>query len=196
MFHGVDDHVLYDLGDFVDDYGVDDALRNDLGLLWLVDVDRDGPVRLEAVPLHLDFCHTALATGDDARWIRHASAPRARSSALPSPPTTVALSSSGADRHGLRRKTRPAPVRDIRPSRSERTDTRSPWSAIHPAAASRVRVLACHPMTQQGGPMGRTVGHRARRRMFVGVLALAAPALVAGLPGACEERRPPRLRQT
>jgi len=70
VFQGVDDHVLYDLGDFVDDYRVDDALRNDLGLLWLVDVDRDGPVRLEAVPLHLDFCHTALATGDEARWIR------------------------------------------------------------------------------------------------------------------------------
>jgi poly-gamma-glutamate capsule biosynthesis protein CapA/YwtB (metallophosphatase superfamily) len=70
VFHGVDDHVLYDLGDFVDDYRVDDALRNDLGLLWLVDVDRDGPSRLEAVPLHLDFCHTAVATGDEAGWIR------------------------------------------------------------------------------------------------------------------------------
>jgi poly-gamma-glutamate capsule biosynthesis protein CapA/YwtB (metallophosphatase superfamily) len=70
VFHGVDDQVLYDLGDFVDDYRVDDTLRNDLGLLWLVDVDRDGPSRLEAVPLHLDFCRTALATGDDARWIR------------------------------------------------------------------------------------------------------------------------------
>ena len=70
VFHGVDDRVLYDLGDFVDDYRVDDTLRNDLGLLWLVDVDRDGPSRLEAVPLHLDFCHTAVATGDEARWIR------------------------------------------------------------------------------------------------------------------------------
>jgi hypothetical protein len=27
-------------------------------------------VRLEAVPLRLDFCHTRLATGEDARWIR------------------------------------------------------------------------------------------------------------------------------
>jgi poly-gamma-glutamate synthesis protein (capsule biosynthesis protein) len=71
VFHGVDDHVLYDLGDFVDDYAVDRVLRNDLGLLWLVDLDDDGtPTRLEAVPLRLDFCYTRLATGDDAAWIR------------------------------------------------------------------------------------------------------------------------------
>jgi poly-gamma-glutamate capsule biosynthesis protein CapA/YwtB (metallophosphatase superfamily) len=70
VFHGVDDHVLYDLGDFVDDYRVDPQLRNDLGLLWLVDLDRQGPARVEAVPLHLDYCVTRLATGDNARWIR------------------------------------------------------------------------------------------------------------------------------
>ncbi len=71
VFHGVDDHVLYDLGDFIDDYAVDRVLRNDLGLLWLVDLDDDGnPTRLEAVPLRLDFCYTRLATGDDAAWIR------------------------------------------------------------------------------------------------------------------------------
>jgi poly-gamma-glutamate capsule biosynthesis protein CapA/YwtB (metallophosphatase superfamily) len=70
VFHGVDDRVLYDLGDFVDDYRVDPELRNDLGLLWLVDLDRDGPARLEAVPLQLGFCETSLATGDDARWVR------------------------------------------------------------------------------------------------------------------------------
>jgi poly-gamma-glutamate capsule biosynthesis protein CapA/YwtB (metallophosphatase superfamily) len=71
VFHGVDDHVLYDLGDFIDDYAVDAELRNDLGLLWLVDLDGDAtPTRLEAVPLRLDFCYTRLATGDDAAWIR------------------------------------------------------------------------------------------------------------------------------
>ena len=71
VFHGVGDRVLYDLGDLVDDYAVDPELRNDLGLLWLVDLDDDGaPVRLEAVPLTLDFCHTRVATGDDAVWVR------------------------------------------------------------------------------------------------------------------------------
>jgi poly-gamma-glutamate capsule biosynthesis protein CapA/YwtB (metallophosphatase superfamily) len=70
VFQGVEDRVLYDLGDFVDDYRVDDELRNDLGLSWLIDLDHDGPARLEAVPLHLDFCSTSIAAGDAARWIR------------------------------------------------------------------------------------------------------------------------------
>ena len=70
VFQGLEDRVLYDLGDFVDDYRVDPVLRNDLGLLWLIDLDRDGPSRLEAVPLYLDFCSTTLAAGDEARWIR------------------------------------------------------------------------------------------------------------------------------
>jgi poly-gamma-glutamate capsule biosynthesis protein CapA/YwtB (metallophosphatase superfamily) len=69
VFHGAAGRVLYDLGDFVDDYRVDERLRNDLGLLFLVELDAAGPRSLEAVPLKLDFCHTRLATGDDAEWI-------------------------------------------------------------------------------------------------------------------------------
>jgi poly-gamma-glutamate capsule biosynthesis protein CapA/YwtB (metallophosphatase superfamily) len=66
VFHGVAPRVLYDLGDFLDDYAVDRKLRNDLGLLCLVDLEGD---RLEAIPLKLEFAHTRLATGDDAAWI-------------------------------------------------------------------------------------------------------------------------------
>jgi poly-gamma-glutamate capsule biosynthesis protein CapA/YwtB (metallophosphatase superfamily) len=69
--HGVAGRVLYDLGDFLDDYRVDPRLRNDLGLLFLVTLDRAGPLRLEALPLKLEFCHTRLATGEDAAWMRH-----------------------------------------------------------------------------------------------------------------------------
>jgi Bacterial capsule synthesis protein PGA_cap len=67
VFHGVTPRVLYDLGDFVDDYRVDPKLRNDLGLLFFVDLDGD---RLEAVPLKLEFTHTRLARGDDSAWIK------------------------------------------------------------------------------------------------------------------------------
>jgi poly-gamma-glutamate capsule biosynthesis protein CapA/YwtB (metallophosphatase superfamily) len=67
VFHGVAPSVLYDLGDFIDDYRVDAELRNDLGLLFLVDLDGE---RLEAVPLKLEFTHTRLATGDDYAWIK------------------------------------------------------------------------------------------------------------------------------
>jgi poly-gamma-glutamate capsule biosynthesis protein CapA/YwtB (metallophosphatase superfamily) len=68
--HGVAGQVLYDLGDFLDDYRVHPGLRNDLGQLFLVTLDGHGPVRLEALPLKLDFCHTRLATGTDAAWMR------------------------------------------------------------------------------------------------------------------------------
>jgi poly-gamma-glutamate synthesis protein (capsule biosynthesis protein) len=66
VFHGVALRILYDLGDFVDDYRIDRTLRNDLGLLFLVDLAGD---RLEAIPLKLEFAHTRLATDDDAAWI-------------------------------------------------------------------------------------------------------------------------------
>lgn len=79
VFHGVERGVLFDLGDFLDDYATDPALRNDLGVLWLVEVDPMGLVALRAVPIKLDFCSTRLAGGDDARWIRHRLAAACRS---------------------------------------------------------------------------------------------------------------------
>jgi poly-gamma-glutamate synthesis protein (capsule biosynthesis protein) len=70
IFHGVEGPVLYDLGDFVDDYATDPVLRNDLGLLVLATLDAKGPVRIDAVPLKLGYAHTRLAEGEDAAWIR------------------------------------------------------------------------------------------------------------------------------
>lgn len=75
VFHGIADRILYDLGDFVDDYAVDPLLRNDLGLLFLVTLDGPDaahlvPARVEAMPLALDYCHTRLARGEDREWIR------------------------------------------------------------------------------------------------------------------------------
>lgn len=69
VFHGVADRILYDLGDFIDDYQRDPELRNDLGLLFLVTFDGTQPARLEAVPLALDHCHTRLAWAPEAAWI-------------------------------------------------------------------------------------------------------------------------------
>jgi poly-gamma-glutamate capsule biosynthesis protein CapA/YwtB (metallophosphatase superfamily) len=67
---GVEGRVLYDLGDFIDDYAVNPRLRNDLGLLFLVDLEEDGPRRIEAVPLRLEYAHTRLARGEEADWIQ------------------------------------------------------------------------------------------------------------------------------
>jgi poly-gamma-glutamate synthesis protein (capsule biosynthesis protein) len=69
VFHGVAGTVLYDLGDFIDDYASDPVLRNDLGLLFMITIDDGTPTRLEAVPLALDYCFTRLAEADEARWI-------------------------------------------------------------------------------------------------------------------------------
>lgn len=75
VFHGAADGVLYDLGDFIDDYAVDARLRNDLGLLFLVTFTRVAgttgyrPVRVEAVPLALDYGHTRLADAGEWRWV-------------------------------------------------------------------------------------------------------------------------------
>jgi poly-gamma-glutamate capsule biosynthesis protein CapA/YwtB (metallophosphatase superfamily) len=69
VFHGTGGAILYDLGDFLDDYATHPVLRNDLGLLWLVDLDDSGPRCVEGLPLKLDYCHTRLAEGDDAAWI-------------------------------------------------------------------------------------------------------------------------------
>ena len=62
VFHGVVDRVLYDLGDFLDDYAVDPVLRNDLGLLVVVAIEERIPTRVEAVPIALDGAEVMITT--------------------------------------------------------------------------------------------------------------------------------------
>lgn len=69
VFHGVAGRVLYDLGDFLDDYATDPVLRNDRGLVFLVELDDLGPCRVAAVPIALDYCHTRLADAQESAWI-------------------------------------------------------------------------------------------------------------------------------
>jgi poly-gamma-glutamate capsule biosynthesis protein CapA/YwtB (metallophosphatase superfamily) len=71
VFHGIERVgerlVLYDLGDALDDYAVNDRLRNDLGVLVLW--RPRGVPELELVALRLAFCETSVARGADADWI-------------------------------------------------------------------------------------------------------------------------------
>ncbi|MCX4853882.1 CapA family protein [Streptomyces canus] len=69
VFHGFTRRVLYDLCDFIDDYAVHPALRNDLSLLWLVTLDASGPTCTEAVPIALDHCRTSLADRAEYDWV-------------------------------------------------------------------------------------------------------------------------------
>jgi hypothetical protein len=69
LFHGVEPPILYDLGDFIDDYAIHPRLRNDLGLLFVVTLTSGRVTQIEAVPLRLAYCHTRLAAGNDAERI-------------------------------------------------------------------------------------------------------------------------------
>jgi poly-gamma-glutamate synthesis protein (capsule biosynthesis protein) len=71
VFQGVEENVLYDLGDFLDDYRVHRRLRNDHGLLFLVELEPNGARRIEAVPLKLEYAYTRVARGSEAEWIRN-----------------------------------------------------------------------------------------------------------------------------
>jgi poly-gamma-glutamate capsule biosynthesis protein CapA/YwtB (metallophosphatase superfamily) len=64
--HGPANRTLFDLGDFVDDYAVDSALRNDLSLLWLITLDASGPLRIEGVPVKLELARTRRASDVEA----------------------------------------------------------------------------------------------------------------------------------
>jgi poly-gamma-glutamate capsule biosynthesis protein CapA/YwtB (metallophosphatase superfamily) len=61
--------VLYSTGDFVDDYAVDAAYRNDRQLLFRVRVDRVGVSSVAALPLELDYACTRPAGRATRRWI-------------------------------------------------------------------------------------------------------------------------------
>ena len=71
VFHGVERHergyAAYDLGGALDDYAVDPALRNDLGLLALWRPFEQP--QLELVGLELGFTRTGIAHGEAAAWI-------------------------------------------------------------------------------------------------------------------------------
>lgn len=45
------------------------SMRPDLGLLFLVTLTQQGPLRLEALPLKIGRCHTGLAAGTDAAYV-------------------------------------------------------------------------------------------------------------------------------
>lgn len=57
--------LCYDTGDFVDDYAVDEDLRNDLSALFLVRIVERRIARLELIPVRIDQMRVDPATGED-----------------------------------------------------------------------------------------------------------------------------------
>ena len=67
--------ILYDTGDFVDDYAVDSELRNDLSALFRVTVRPPQVVSVEALPVAISDMRVNLARGTQrARFLRHLTA--------------------------------------------------------------------------------------------------------------------------
>lgn len=73
IFQGVEVYqgkpILYDTGDFLDDYAVDPLLRNDQSLIFLADVDQRGVRELRMVPVRLGYTVVNQAVGQDLEEI-------------------------------------------------------------------------------------------------------------------------------
>jgi poly-gamma-glutamate capsule biosynthesis protein CapA/YwtB (metallophosphatase superfamily) len=61
--------ILYDTGDFIDDYAVDQDLRNDLGALFVVDVFRHELAGVSILPVRIDHMTVTPAPDEDRTWV-------------------------------------------------------------------------------------------------------------------------------
>ena len=75
IFQGIEVYqnklIMYDTGDFVDDYRVDLKLRNDRSFLFLVTVDKTGPKKLKLIPTLISNMQVNKAEGKDKLWSLH-----------------------------------------------------------------------------------------------------------------------------
>lgn len=72
IFQGIEVYknklILYDTGDFVDDYYVDPLLRNDRSFFFICTINENGPQSLQLIPVVIDHCRVNLAGRDDHGW--------------------------------------------------------------------------------------------------------------------------------
>ena len=61
--------ILYDTGDFIDDYAVDPALRNDQSFYFEITVSRKGPERVKLTPVIISNMQVNRATGNEKKEI-------------------------------------------------------------------------------------------------------------------------------
>jgi poly-gamma-glutamate capsule biosynthesis protein CapA/YwtB (metallophosphatase superfamily) len=75
VFQGVelyrDKPILYDTGDFIDDYAIHPELRNDWSFLFRVSVEGGSFARLELTPVKLRYARVGFATGEERKGILH-----------------------------------------------------------------------------------------------------------------------------
>ncbi len=72
IFQGIEHYrtglIMYDTGDFVDDYAVDPELRNDRSFLFLVTVNKQGIKEVRLVPTVISNMQVNIATDSDYDW--------------------------------------------------------------------------------------------------------------------------------
>ena len=61
--------IIYDTGDFIDDYAVNPELRNDWSFLFQVSVVEGRFERLDLIPVKLSYARVDLATGGERETI-------------------------------------------------------------------------------------------------------------------------------
>lgn len=73
VFQGVEIYggkpILYDTGDFIDDYAVNPELRNDWSFLFQLSVEEGRLERLDLTPVKLSYARVDLATGGERETI-------------------------------------------------------------------------------------------------------------------------------
>lgn len=62
--------IMYDTGDFLDDYAVDPVLRNDWSFVFVVETEESKIKKLKMIPVRLDFAQTNLAVGEEFEEVR------------------------------------------------------------------------------------------------------------------------------
>lgn len=73
LFQGIEFHnqgvILYNTGDFLDDYAIDQELRNDWSLIFMVEVERKKITKVKTIPVHLSYGQTNIAHEEEAKAI-------------------------------------------------------------------------------------------------------------------------------
>ncbi len=73
LFQGVELYrgrpILYDTGDFVDDYAIDPDERNDLQFLFQLEFEAAGEVRIAALPVCIEICRVRRARPHERDWL-------------------------------------------------------------------------------------------------------------------------------
>lgn len=60
--------ILYDTGDFVDDYAVDEIFRNDRSFIFILELEEKRVRRISLIPTQIDNFQVNLATSEEGDW--------------------------------------------------------------------------------------------------------------------------------